>query len=384
MKRFLPFILAVLLIAVSCPILSYAGEGAMKSFINSGILEQLFNEATELPVDVSVAEDAFTEVDAVAEAAASEEAALAAEEAAKAELLAVKAAEILACFNNETYTNTLTSLLEGNVINYSDSSDNAAGLQQVLVDLGCQISVDRQAGPGTFAALNSILTNFGMEETNTVDAEIYWQLLALQLMNTDAETADEILPRYYDTDETGDQYKYLQATTLFVQEKYYRALEAYEESQYGNWEEKAALCQQPWPEDGELWHNSDYDSQEMSLSFVVNSYDNEEGQCFDVYTADGDLVSVLFLTGNGRVKTWLPGGVYRIKNAAGTQWYGITDAFGRDGYYEFMEFYEDESDSYLTWLDAGYEWTITLNVSDAIPEKTNVGTTYSDWENWAD
>ena len=443
MKRLLPLFFASLLILSSIPVIAYAGEGAIGSIINNSAIENFLNrdktepetqETTEPDAEVpdfglnnlisqfmtqgskteaAAPDDTVPEEDAAAAeeaaipeeaapedavpeeapaegmtpeeaAAAAEEAAKAAEEAAKAEALAEKAAEVLAYLDNETYTDTMTSLMDGSVINYGDYSYDAAGLQQILVDLGCPISVDGNAGPGTFTALNTILTSLGIEETYTADAEIYWQLLALQLMNTDTEAADEILPKYYESGENSSQYQYVKATLFFTQEKYYRAMEAFEESQYGDWEEKAALCPQAWPADGELWHNSNYYSQQMSLSFEVNSYDEAEGKCFEVYTADGDLASVLFLTGSGTVKTWLPGGAYKIKNAAGTEWYGFTDAFGRYGYYEFMEFDEDESDPYLTWLYSGYEWTITINVTQTDPDTANVGSVYSDWESWTD
>ena len=349
--------------------------------------------AEEGAAEEAAAEEAAVEEVAAAEAAAEEaaaeeaaaEKAAAAEEAARAEALAEKAAEVLGYLDNEAYANTMASLQEGNVINYGDYSYDASGLQQLLVDLGWPISVDGSAGPATFNALNTILANLGTEEASAVDGEIYWQLLALQLMNTDAETADEILPKYYDEEEeNGSRYYYIKATLLFTQEKYYHAMEAYQESQYGDWEEKAALCPQAWPSGGEMWHNTNYYSSQMSLSFKVNSYDEDLGRCFEVYTADNVLVSVLFLTGSGTVTTWLPGGVYKIKNASGSEWYGFADAFGRYGDYEFMEFDEDESNIYLTWLDAGYEWTITINVQEADPDTANVGSVYTDWEDWTE
>ncbi|MBQ9031765.1 MAG: hypothetical protein IJ106_09990 [Parasporobacterium sp.] len=48
-----------------------------------------------------------------------------------------------------------------------------------------------------------------------------------------------------------------------------------------------------------------------------------------------------------------------------------------------MSFDEFEEDEYLTWLGAGYEWTITINVTEANPDATGVGSVYSDWDSWS-
>jgi len=104
--------------------------------------------------------------------------------------------------------------------------------------------------------------------------------------------------------------------------------------------------------------------------------------CFEVYTEAGDKAAVLFLTGSGSVTTALPGGNYRIKDATGTEWYGLEDAFGRYGDYEYMSFYEFDEDEYLTALPGGYEWTITVHVTEGNPDGTGVGTVGSDWESW--
>ena len=53
--------------------------------------------------------------------------------------------------------------------------------------------------------------------------------------------------------------------------------------------------------------------------------------------------------------------------------------FGREGRYEYMVFEEIEGDDYLTDLEAGYEWTITINVTEST-EGTGVGSEEVDWE----
>ena len=345
MKRVLSLFFAVLLIMVSVPAITFAEENDYGSLLNlSDAVSQFMTQNND-------------------------------EE---------KVADVLACLNNQTYTDTMTSLLNGEVISFGQYSYAAAGLQQTLVDLGCMISIDGSAGNGTFEALNNILTSVGAEATNTVDADIYWYLLALVLINNYPDMADAVLPKYFASDGNGSQYLYVKASLLFAQNKYYRAMVAFWESQYGDWEDRVAQCQLPWPSNGEYWHNSNYNSQEISLIFVVNSYDESEGKCFEVYTSDDILVSVLFLTGSGTVATLLPGGTYKIKNASGTEWYGPLDAFGPNGHYEYMEFDEDRSNPYLTHLYAGYDWTITVNVSEPDPETDMIETVYSNWADWTD
>ena len=121
----------------------------------------------------------------------------------------------------------------------------------------------------------------------------------------------------------------------------------------------------------------------MVLQFEVESADESKAMCFEVYTEDGTKASVLFLAGSGTVSTSLPGGNYRIKDAAGADWYGLDDAFGRDGSYELMRFDEFAEDEYLTRLDPGYEWTITVDVTEEHPDAADVGSTETDWEGWA-
>ena len=57
-------------------------------------------------------------------------------------------ADILTVLNNGIYSDTLAALQGGEVISYGAVSQTAAGLQQTLVDFGCDIAVDGSAGPG--------------------------------------------------------------------------------------------------------------------------------------------------------------------------------------------------------------------------------------------
>ena len=118
-----------------------------------------------------------------------------------------------------------------------------------------------------------------------------------------------------------------------------------------------------------------------AIACFINSYDESIGRYFKVFAEDGTLAACLFITGSGTVSTSLPGGIYKIMDATGDTWYGTSEAFGPDGYYEYMVFDEVEGDRYLTILDAGYEWTISVNVTENTGG-TGVGSESFDWDSW--
>lgn len=276
----------------------------------------------------------------------------------------------------------LNALQKGDPVTQGTVGETAKGLQKALVAFGCDIKVDGNAGPATFGALHQIQESFGLSPSKSVDADVYTELLALLLLSRDSKGEyDDLLRSHLGADEEG-AYEYMQGCAFYAAGHYYRALEAFEESGYKDYEKRAASCEQQWPNNGELWHNSSITKKDMDLVFDVNSSDDSEGMCFEVYTEDGTLASVLFLTGSGSVKTSLPGGKYRIRDASGDTWYGLKDIFGRSGHYEYMYFNEFEEDEYLTALDAGYEWTISLNVSETDPDAAGVGSIDSDWDEW--
>ena len=288
-------------------------------------------------------------------------------------------AEVLAVLNDQTYADTLKNLNNGEQIISGSYSYTVAGLQKLLVDFTCNISIDGYAGPATFDAVNRVLATFGLDPVEEVDADVFVQLLDLYLIAMDEENAYNILYDYY-TEGNESRFYYFRACSLVTQEKYFSAQEAFLISLYGDYEERAAACEQPRPDNGELWHNSYMYSSDMYLVFTVNSYDEDSAMYFEVYTYDGYLASTLFLNGSGTVYTGLPGGVYYIKDCTGNTWYGTNEAFGRYGSYEYMEFYEYDDYPYLTKLASGYRWTISVNVEAGTG--TGVGSDYYDWDSW--
>ena len=174
---------------------------------------------------------------------------------------------------------------------------------------------------------------------------------------------------------------FLEGLSYIAEEKYYSAREAFLASSTEQAAILAESCILPWPETGELWHSESFVSDDMILEFKVVQEDPDTGMYFMVFAENGELASTLFVLGEGTVSANLPGGRYRIQDASGTAWYGEKEVFGKDGFYERMIFEEFEGDDYLTDLEAGYLWTISINVSpDDI--STGVDADETDWDTW--
>ena len=440
MKRAITVILSIFLIFTALPVLTFAGDNFLESLSHSNAIDSLLNgnnesaqtpdapEAEQAPETLSLpfsnslsqiieqlnsynaAAPAEPETTAPAPAEPATEAPAEPETQAPAptepateaptepetttpaepelspeEYELEKVSDLLVCLGDKPeMTDTMLAFYNGDTVSYNDNSELAKGLQQTLVELGCDIAVDGSAGPGTFGALNSLLKNTGLitEDINTVDTDIYWDLLAIYLIENQEDDAYNMLSDYFEITENSDQLQYIKAGLYYNQERYYSAMETFYDSHYGDWQDRLAACEQPWPATGELWHNDYYYSSEMSLTFDVNWGNEQEAHYYMVFDTDGTLASLLFVSGSGSATTFLPGGTYKIRSAVGDTWYGTKDAFGKLGFYEFLRFDEDESDPYLTYLDAGYGWTITINAAEYDPSSTNVGALDSSWEDW--
>ena len=176
---------------------------------------------------------------------------------------------------------------------------------------------------------------------------------------------------------------YREGLEYMADERYYSARGAFSTSHMADAEDMAEKCVQNLPKTAELWHNQEMKSNEMRLLFRVEAAEPSTGRYFMVYTEEGELASTLFIRGSGAARTNLPGGRYRIRDAWGTEWYGTKETFGREGSYEYMVFNEFEEDEYLTDLAEGYEWTISINVSESAANAADVGGDDTDWESWA-
>ena len=287
--------------------------------------------------------------------------------------------QILGLLNNDVYRITMDLLKGGEVVVAGSTGAPTAGVQQTLWDIGCPVGADGYAGPETFQQLNALLAFFGKPETDRVDAERYAQLLAFKLLSTvDANTSREILAGYFKPGENSSEFEYMRACALFKAGFFDSARRAFLMSNYKDSESRAMACAQPLPGSGEYFHNGNFYSDAMRLVFTVNSYNPSEGNLFEVYTTDGTHVSSMFVLGSGSVSASLPGGQYRIRYISGTEWYGWAELFGAEQPWQYMTFYEFESDKYATDLPAGYEWQISINVESS-PGGSGVGSTTVPW-----
>ena len=287
---------------------------------------------------------------------------------------------ILDALGNETYRSTRELLKGGEAVGNGSRGDAGSGLQQMLVDFGCDITVDGIVGNQTIGALHQIQESFSLPAADSVDLEAYDKLLPLLLLKKDEEAADDLLYDYFEETGGTGYYDYLKGCALYAQGKYYSAKEAFEYSSYGNSAERAASCQQEWPANGEIWHNPDMYAWDTSLTFTVNSFDESRGICFEMFTADGRLAAVLLVKGTGSATASLPVGTYRIRDCYGDEWYGMSEKFGRYGfYYEYLTFSEDENTKYDAYLDYG-SYQLTINASESAEGSTSVGSTSIGWD----
>ena len=171
---------------------------------------------------------------------------------------------------------------------------------------------------------------------------------------------------------------YDEANNLYQQKKYFKAHELFTQSQYGDWERMAKKCVRRWPKNGEVWHDTTQWLRDTQVTFKVDQ-PKDSAIFIRVYKNDAP-VSNVFIGGSDEITVGLPGnGKYVIKDGVGSDWFDTTDTFGADGAYETMTFGENEDE--FIYLEARYEYTIMINVDDAIGE--DIGTSDLSWESFA-
>ena len=232
--------------------------------------------------------------------------------------------------------------------------------------------MDGSVGPRTIAALNAVQAAFGLEQTESLDAAQYAELLPRLLTLTDPDGADGLM-----FGRVGEEFDYVRGCALALQGKYFSAQQAFEQSGWGDWHERAEACPQTWPETGLLYRNPDVPGSDTQLTVQFNT-DPDTAMLVKIYTEDGALARTLFIGGTGKASAKLPAGSYLIKDGTGHTWYGEAEAFGDWGNYEIMTF---EGGEQLVQLKRNYTTTITVNVQEDNPDAEGVG---SDWESWSD
>ena len=284
--------------------------------------------------------------------------------------------EVFDALGDERYRQTYEALLAGAVIEKGTKGDFARDVQRTLIAFGQDISADGDVGKKTLGALNAVQAAFGLEQTGTLDAAGYAQLMPRLLICLDGEKAEALLKDAY-SDKRRSEYSYMAACALTLQGRYYSARRLFIESKWEDWNERAAACVQPWPEDGRLWRNSKVGGGSVELIFKVKG-DPDTAMLVKIYKADGTLAACLFIDGSGKASVSLPSGTYVIKDGYGSAWYGMEEAFGREGVYETMLFDGGEEQ---VKLKSNYRYTITIDASDSAGGKNGIG---SEQDSWSD
>ena len=139
----------------------------------------------------------------------------------------------------------------------------------------------------------------------------------------------------------------------------------------------AKKCIRRWPKNGEVWHDETQWLRDTNLTFKVDQ-DDDTAVFIRIYKGDAPL-SYVFIGGKDTVTVGVPGNqTYTIKDGVGSDWFGTTDTFGANGAYETMTF--EPNDKETIYLMARYNYTITINVEDAIGE--DIGSEDELWENF--
>jgi len=273
------------------------------------------------------------------------------------------ASEILNALNDDLFKDTYRALSEGELIQSGSYSSAVKGLQQTLNAFGQNLGVDGSAGSRTISALNEVQKAFGLEETDTLDADGYAKLLSALLLLENPESAAKLLPENMSM----KQYQYMQACAMVVQGKNCSAKALFEKCRYNDWEVRAAECILPWPSNGVIWKDSALGGG-TELTIKVNQA-SDLGMLIKIYKDGTQPAAQLFVGGTGSATVSLPSGIYTIKDGTGKTWFGPEESFGSTGSYEIMTF---EGGASETELESGYGYTITINVTFSLPNSETV------------
>lgn len=270
-------------------------------------------------------------------------------------------------------------LADGGVIRDGYRGDAGAGLQRVLVDFGCGITIDGAVGAKTMEALHQVEEAFGLPQTEEVDLALFDMLLPLDLLTKGEADAD--LEAYFEKTGGPGYSDYLKACSLAAQGKYYSAKEAFENCSYGDSEARALACVQELPESGEIWRNPEIPGTDASLTFTVHSADESKGMCFVMFNMEDQVVSRVLVRGSGSATARVPAGTYHIMDGTGYEWYGATETFGPSGSYEYLTFSEEEEKKFDAWLDYG-SYELEVNVPQIAEGATRVGSSGVGWKEY--
>lgn len=283
--------------------------------------------------------------------------------------------EILDILGVDSYKATYEYLLTGGTIGKGAPREPAKGLQETLVALGRDISVDGSVGSKTITAMNEVQEILGLGTTDEMDAAGYEALIRALFMANKPKKAEELLLPSMDRGE----FYYTRACALEAQGRFYRAKQVFEQSGYADWEARAAGCAQDWPKSGVLysnsavWSGSNYGSIDIK---VGNS--NGMAVVVKIYTEEDVLARTLFIgtEGSARASNLPVGNYYILREGFGVDWYGVNDTFGEEGSYYYMPL-DDEYHKMTTKKNGGL--VITLDVHGPYPEENENSLSWNDF-----
>ena len=102
-----------------------------------------------------------------------------------------------------------------------------------------------------------------------------------------------------------------------------------------------------------MYRNDGYGG--TASKFIINGKNTTIDMYFKLYSGD-DLVCTIYLHAGATTSVKLPAGTYQIKAAYGKTWYGDTEMFGSEGYYEIMKIEGADTAQFK----ANYEYTLTM------------------------
>jgi len=124
--------------------------------------------------------------------------------------------------------------------------------------------------------------------------------------------------------------------------------------------DRALECILDAPKNGQVYRNENYPARQADLK-VVNSYDM--ATYLKLYSDNGDLVCTFYISANKTATVHVPAGTYILKRAFGTDWFGLNDMFGDDGYYYLQRI----GDSYEFEMEKNYIYTLSSSGGSGTP-----------------
>ena len=185
-----------------------------------------------------------------------------------------------------------------------ERSDYGAGLQTLLNAFDQGLAVDGAVGNQTLTAVHNMQAALGREQTDTVDADLFAELLKCQYTlqkekeeqeaqqsSESASGVDNIVRENMDPEE----YSYLAGCAFAMNGEYYDAWKKFSACMKEEASARAQACVQNWPETGIIYQNESWSSQENHFTIKIDSMPEGKAAVFKIYAENGDLAAILFI-----------------------------------------------------------------------------------------